>query len=59
MITLPITVVCMLLLIGKDKDAVGIGGAIMMGIQLVPLIASIFPTEIALRKNFDKNGKRR
>ena len=49
----------MLLLIGKDKDAVGIGGAIMMGIQLVPLIASIFPTEIALRKNFDKNGKRR
>ena len=31
----------------------------MMGIQLVPLIASIFPTEIALRKNFDKNGKRR
>lgn len=59
LITLPITVVCMLLLIGKDKDAVGIGGAIMMGIQLVPLIASIFPTEIALRKNFDKNGKRR
>lgn len=59
LITLFITVVCMLLLIGKDKDVVGIGGTIMMGVQLVPLIGSIFPTEIALRKKFDKNGKRR
>ena len=59
LITLSITVVCMLMLIGKDKDAVGTGGAIMVGVQLVPLIGSIFPTEIALRKNFDENGKRR
>lgn len=59
MILLPITVVCMLLLIGKDRDVVGTGGAIIEGVQLVPLISSIFPTEIALRRNFDKNGKRR
>ena len=43
----------------KNKDAVETGGAIMMGVQIVPLIGSIFPTEIALSKNFDKNGKRR
>lgn len=59
MILLPITVVCMLLLIGKDRDVVGTGGAIIEGVQLVPLIGSIFPTEIALRRNFHKNGKRR
>lgn len=59
LITLPISIVFMLLLIGKNKDIVGIGGAIMMGVQLVPLIGSILPTELALRKNFDKNGERR
>ncbi len=59
MVTLPMTVVCMLLLIEKDKDTVGIGGAIMIGVQLILFIGSIFPTEIALKKNFDKSGKRR
>ena len=59
LITLPISIVFMLLLIGKNKDIVGIGGAILMGVQLVPLIGSILPTELALRKNFDKNGERR
>ena len=49
----------MLLVIGKNVETVGTVGGIIMGIQLVPLIGSIFPTEIALRKNFDKNGKRR
>ncbi|MFR8228887.1 MAG: SdpI family protein [Anaeromassilibacillus sp.] len=56
---LPITVIFMLLVIGKNVETVGTVGGIIMGIQLVPLIDSIFPTEIALRKNFDKNGKRR
>ena len=56
---LPITVIFMLLVIGKNVETVGTVGGIIMGIQLVPLIGSIFPTEIALRKNFDKNGKRR
>ena len=29
------------------------------GVQLIPLLGSILPTEIALKKNFDKNGTRR
>lgn len=43
---------------GKPVDTVGYwGGAICM-VQLVPLIGAIFPTESALRRTFDKDGKR-
>jgi len=56
---LPITVIFMLLIIGKNKDYIGTIGGIICGVQLIPLIGSIFQTEIALNKNFDKNGKRR
>ena len=41
------------------KDCVGSMGEIICGVQLIPLIGSILPTEIALKKNFDKNGTRR
>lgn len=56
---LPITVICMLLVIGENKDCVGSIGVIINVVQLIPLIGAIIPTEIALRKNFDKNGTRR
>ena len=56
---LPITVIFMLLVIGKNEDHVGTVGGIICGVQLIPLIGSIFPTEIALKKKFDKSGKRR
>ena len=59
MVMLPITVIFMLLVIGKNEDCVGSMGGIICGVQLIPLIGSIFPTEIALKKNFDKNGTRR
>jgi len=59
MVMLPITVIFMLLVIGKNEDCVGSIGGIICGVQLIPLIGSILPTEIALRKNFDKNGTRR
>lgn len=59
LIMLPITVLCLLLVIGKGEDYVGTVGGIVCGAQLIPLIGSIFPIEIALKKNFDKNGKRR
>lgn len=53
---LPITVILMLLVIGKSTDCVG---RIICVVQLIPLIGTIFPTEMALKKNFDKNGQRR
>lgn len=59
MVMLPITVIIMLLVIGKNEDCVGSVGAIICFVQLIPLIGSILLTEIALGKNFDKNGKRR
>lgn len=59
MVMLPITVIFMILVIGKNEDCVGRIGGIIGGVQLVLLIGSILPTEIALRKNFDKNGTRR
>lgn len=58
-VMLPITVIFMFLVIGKNEGCVGSVGGIICGVQLIPLIGSIFPTEIALKKNFDKNGKRR
>ena len=59
MVMLPITVIFMLLVIGKNEDCVGSIGGIICGVQLIPLIGSILLTEIALKKNFDKNGTRR
>lgn len=59
MVMLPITVIFMLLVIGKNEDCVGRIGGIICCAQSLPLMGSIFLTEIALKKNFDKNGKRR
>jgi len=49
----------MLVVIGKDKETVGIFSSFVIGIQMVILIASVIPTEVALRKNFDKDGNRK
>lgn len=56
---LPITVILMLLLLGKSKDCIGTVGVIICGVQCILLIGTVFPTETALKKNFDKNGKKR
>lgn len=58
-ILLPISVVPMLFVIGHSADSVGTLGGTICAVQLMPLIGSIFPTEWALRKNFDENGNRR
>lgn len=53
---LPVTIAAMLLVLGKGEDTVGAVGAILCVIQMIPMIGSIFPTERALRKYFDKQG---
>lgn len=55
-ILLPVSVIGILLVIGKSSDEVGTAGGAICVIQMIPLVGSIIPTEIALRKNFDKNG---
>ena len=55
-IMLPFSVIPMLLVIGESKDMIGNFGAVLCVIQMIPLIGAIFPTESALKKQFDRNG---
>lgn len=48
-----------LLLRGSDDNITGIAGIIIIIIQTVILILSVIPVEMALRKNFDREGKRK
>ena len=54
-----LSVVCMLLLIGKSEDVIGIAGSILCMVELVPLVYVIVPTERALKQTFDSRGNRR
>lgn len=42
-----------------DENVVSTVATIIMTVQLIVLIASIFPTEIALKKNFNDDGTRK
>ena len=55
----PLSVLAMLFVLGKGQNAVGAMGSVLCTLQLIPLLASIVPTERALRKTFDKDGNRR
>lgn len=55
-ILLPISVIPLIFVFNKGTDIIGTVGGIICAIQLVPLIGSIFLTEVALKKTFDKNG---
>ena len=56
---LAVTVVVMLVLLGKDTDTVGEIGDILCFVQMVPLLGTIIPTERALKRTFDANGLRK
>ena len=56
---LAISVVVMLLVMGKNEDIVGAVGGVLCMVQCVPLIYVIVPTERALKQNFDSKGNRR
>ena len=58
-ILLVVTIPAMLPVMKADEDTVGNVGTVLCLLQIIPLILSIVPTELALRKNFDKNGRRR
>ena len=54
-----ISIFVMVPVFGKDTTTVGTWGSVFELIQGAVLLISIFPTEKALRKNFDKEGNRR
>lgn len=53
------SIIVLLFVIGKDKDTIGFVGMIVCYVQIAVMILPAIPTELALRKNFDKNGKRK
>ena len=55
-VMLPLSVIPLLFVIGKSEDIVGRIFTIIETLQTIVIIISIFPTEIALRKNFDSDG---
>lgn len=59
LILLPLSAAAMLFLLGESVKAIGNSSLIIMGVQLLFLIIPIFPTERALKKNFDQFGFRR
>ena len=56
---LPVLAACMLLFLGRGRDAVGFAGLALEMAQLAVLIATIFPVERALKRSFDENGQPR
>ncbi|MDO5417808.1 MAG: SdpI family protein, partial [Lachnospiraceae bacterium] len=56
---LPVTILAMCFLLGKDTDTVGNYGGVICFVQMIPLIGVICPTERELRKRFDADGRRK
>lgn len=58
-VMLPVSLAGMLFSLGRKPDDVGTLGGLLCGAQLIVLVASVFPTERALKKTFDKSGLRK
>lgn len=58
LILLPLSVLPLIFVIGKSNDTVGTVTYIICMVNICLLVSSIIPTEIALKKNFDKDGNR-
>lgn len=56
---LAVSIVWMTITLSKDVDAVGRSACILMGVQMVPFLASITLTERALKREFDESGRKR
>ena len=54
-----ISIIVLFFFIGKDKDTVGFAGLIISYVQMAVMLIPVIPTEISLRKRFDKNGNRK
>ena len=59
LVLMPLTIIAALTFRNTDVETVGIMGTLLMTGQIVFLIILIILTEIALKKNFDKDGNRR
>lgn len=55
LVLLPLSILAMLPVMSESQDVIGTVSIFIIFIQIIPLIATIIPTEKALRNNFDKN----
>ncbi len=55
----PLSVIPLLFVLGKEIAAIAEVGTVVCFVQLIPLVGSFIPTEIALKITFDQNGKRK
>ena len=58
-ILLLISFIPMLFLIGKDTEVIETFAGVISIVQVIVLLVSIIPTEIALKRTFDKYGNRK
>ena len=56
---LPLSVIPLLFVLGRDMAVIGNTAIIIAAIQLVPFLGSIVPVERTLKKTFDENGTRK
>ena len=59
LVLLPVSVVPPLFTLGRGEDTIGTVGAVVVLVQIAALMIPIFPTESALRRTFDKDGRRK
>ena len=59
LVMLPLTVVLMVFVLGREIGTIGWVGTVICFAQVVPMVGAIVPTEMALRRTFDKNGRRK
>lgn len=59
LVLLPLSLLAMLLVPGKDAEELGLWLMGVTVIQVVVLLGSIVPVERALKKNFDQFGRKR
>lgn len=58
LVLLPVATVPMLFLLGQAEELTAAIGCVLMGLQMIPLLAVIPHTEKALRAAFDRDGNR-
>ncbi len=59
LVIIPFSLVPILLVVGESKQVISITGLIVLGIQVIVLLATFIPTERALKKHFDEFGRPR
>ena len=59
LLSVPLSVIAMAIVFEKGTETMSTVGFIITMIQTIPLVGAMISTEIALKKNFDENGRRK